>query len=46
MGICAFFYLGNLFSAVVLHRSMSIRVRGDKSAWVYMHSSIYETYLV
>ena len=48
LGICAFFYMQNLFGVVVLHRSMvAIRGRGGYSLpWVYVHSSICETYSV
>ena len=47
LGICAFFYMQNLFGVVVLHRSMAeLREGGYSLAWVYVHSSICETYLV
>ena len=47
MGICAFFYMQNLFGVVVFHRSMVDERRGGVSLpWVYVHSSICETCLV
>ena len=47
LGICAFCYVSNLFGVVVLHRSMVNWRRGwGQSAWVYVHSSICQTYLV
>ena len=48
MGICALFYICNLFGVVVFHRSMLNWKRGWKFIlpWVYVHCAIYETYLV
>ena len=47
MSICAFCYIWNLFGAVVFQRSMLDWRRGGVSlSWVYMHSAVYETYLV
>ena len=47
MAICAFFYIWNLCSVMVLHRSMvDWRRAGVSLPWVYVHSSIYETYAV
>ena len=48
MGKCAFCYICNLFGAVVLHRAMVDQRRGHGVSlpWVYVHSAIYETYLV
>ena len=47
MGICAFFYMWNLFGVVVFQRSMLNSRRGGVSLpWVYVHSSICETYSV
>ena len=45
MGICAFFYMGNLFSVVVFQRSMLNWRKGVDSSlpWVYVHSAICET---
>ena len=43
LGICAFFYMLNLISVVVLHSSM---VDWRREALEYEHSSICETYLV
>ena len=43
-GICAFFYMSNLFGVVVFHRSMVDWRRGwGLSALVSVHSSICET---
>ena len=44
MGICAFFYMWNLFGVVVLHRS--VVDWGVHLPWVYVHSSISDTDLV
>ena len=41
MGICAFFYMKNLFGVVVFHRSMVNWRKG-----IYVHSSICEVDLV
>ena len=41
--ICTFCYMWNLFDVVVFHRSM---VNWRRGALVYVHSAIYETYLV
>ena len=48
MGICASFYMCNLFGIVVFQRSMLNLRRGDGVSlpWVYVYSSICETYLV
>ena len=46
MGICAFCYIQNLFSVVVLHRSMVNWSSGVHWPEVYLHSSTCETYLV
>ena len=47
MGICAFFYMRNLFGVVMLHRLWPIRGGGGLSLpWVYVHSSICETSMV
>ena len=46
LGICTFIYMQNLFGVVVLHRSMVDYRRGVHLPWVYVHSSICETYLV
>ena len=48
MGICAFFYMSNFCSVVVFQRSMLDwrRGHGVSLPWVYVHSSICETYLV
>ena len=45
MGICAFFYMCNLLGlgVVVLHKSV-LDLRGVHLLWVYVHSSICETY--
>ena len=45
IGICAFYYMLNLFGVVVLHRSMVNWRRGVNLPWVYMHYTVYETYL-
>ena len=43
-GICAFFYMSNLFGVVVFHRSMVDWRRGwGLSALVSVHSTICET---
>ena len=42
-GICAFFYMSNLVSIVVFHRSMVNWRGGGLSALVSVHSSICET---
>ena len=40
MGICAFFYIWNLLSVMVLHRSMVNWQRGGiHLPWVYVHSA-------
>ena len=45
-GICAFFYMSYLFGVVIFQRSMLNWRKGAVSLpWVYVHSSIYETYL-
>ena len=44
MGICAFCYMLNLFSVVVLHRSMVNWEEGGLG--VYVHSAICITYSV
>ena len=41
MGICAFCYMLNLFSVVVLHRAI---VNWRREALAYVHSSLCETY--
>ena len=48
MGICAFFYMWNLFGVVVFQRSMLDwrRRHGVSLPWVYVHSSLCETYFV
>ena len=48
MGICAFFYMSNFCSVVVFQRSMLDwrRGHGVSLPWVYVHSSICQTYLV
>ena len=47
MGICVFCYIRNLCSVVVLHRFMVDQRRGGVSLpLVYVHSAIYDTYLV
>ena len=48
MGICAFFYMSNSCSVVVFQRSMLDwrRGHGVSLPWVYVHSSLCETYLV
>ena len=43
LGICAFFYMQNLFGVVVLLRSM---VNLEEGALVDMHSAICETDVV
>ena len=45
LGICAFVYMWNLFGVVVLDGSM-IDWWGVHMPWVYLHSTICETYLV
>ena len=44
LGICAFYYMLNLFGVMVLQRSMVNWV--VHLPWVYVHSSICETYSV
>ena len=46
MGMCAFFYMQNIFGVVVLHRYMVQLEEGYSLPWVYVHSSICETYSV
>ena len=47
MGICAFFYMQNLFSVVVFHRSMVQLEEEDTSDLLYMCILLYmKTYLV
>ena len=47
IGICAFFYMSNLFGIVALQRSMLDWRRGEVSLqWAYVNSAICETYLV
>ena len=43
LGICAFWYMLNLFGVVVFHTSM---VTWRRTGLVYVHSTICETYLV
>ena len=46
LGISAFFCIENLFGVVVFQRSM-VKCGGWLClSWVYVHSSIYKTYLV
>ena len=46
-GICAFFYMWNIVSVVVFHRSVvNWRRGGVNLLWIYVHSGIYETYVV
>ena len=47
-GICAFFYISNIVAVVVFHRS-KVNWRSGEGVnlpWVYVHSAIYETYLL
>ena len=47
MGICAFCYIWQLFGVLVFQRSMPYWRRGGVNLpWVYVHSAIYETYVV
>ena len=45
IGICAFFYMWHWFSVLVFQRSM-VDYQGVHLPWVYVHSSICETYSV
>ena len=40
LGICAFYYMLNLFGVVVFYRSM---VNWRRGAWVHVHSAICAT---
>ena len=43
MGICAFFYMGNLFNVVVLHRAMvSLRRGRSEFMWCSGIPQIYD----
>ena len=48
MGICAFCYIGNLFSVVVLQKSMVTLEEECRVSlpWVYVHSCVCETCVV